>query len=241
MVYYNIHTHHLPVHPEDVAIVNCLVPALDAGSHPEQAISRLEKADTAGCLCVPASSAGTGLFHSVGIHPWYIYNVEEQLAELKRQAMLPGVVAIGETGLDKLAEAPLERQQEVFKASAAFAENLGIFLIIHCVKAWDELIALKKELKPRMPWIIHGFRGNATLAKQLIRQGFYLSFGERFNPEAVREAWPGRLFAETDDRETDIRTVYRDLSASLDLRLEQFAAQIAGNVHNVLRLPGKIV
>ena len=102
MVYYDIHTHHLPVYPEDVAIVNCLVPALDAGSHPGQVISRLEKADTAGCLCDPASSTGTGLFHSVGIHPWYIYDVEEQLTDLKRQAMLPGVVAIGETGLDKL-------------------------------------------------------------------------------------------------------------------------------------------
>lgn len=210
MVYYDIHTHHLPVHPEDVAIVNCLV---------------------------PASGDRTGAFHSVGIHPWYIYNVEEQLVGLKRQAMLSGVVAIGETGFDKLAEASLECQQEIFKVSAAFAEDLGFFLIIHCVKAWDELIASKKELKPRMPWVIHGFRGNATLAKQLIRQGFYLSFGEHFNPEAVREAWPGCLFAETDDREIDIRTVYRNLSTSLSLRPEQLAGQIAENVRDILHLP----
>lgn len=236
MVYYDIHTHSQPVHPEDVAIVNCFVPALDAGSHPEQAISSFGKEDTAGCLCDPASSAGRVELHSVGIHPWYIYNVEEQLAGLERQALLPGVVAIGEAGLDKLAEAPLERQQEVFKASAALAESLGVFLIIHCVKAWDELIALKKELKPRMPWIIHGFRGNAALAGQLIRQGFYLSFGEHFNPAAVRIAWPDRLFAETDNRGIDIRTVYDHLSASLDLPLEQFAAQVAENVHNVLHL-----
>ena len=237
MVYYDIHTHHLPVYPEDVAIVNCLVPALDAGSHPGQVISRLEKADTAGCLCDPASSTGTGLFHSVGIHPWYIYNVEEQLAELKRQVSFPDVVAIGETGLDKGAEAPLDCQREIFRASASLAENAGVFLIIHCVKAWDELIASKKELKPRVPWIIHGFRGNATLAGQLIRQGFYLSFGEYFNPGAVREAWPGRLFAETDDREIDIRTVYRNLSVSLNLRLEQFAGQVAENVRDILHLP----
>ena len=210
MVYYDIHTHHLPVHPEDIAIVNCLA---------------------------SPSNAGTGLFHSVGIHPWYIHNEEEQLDELKRQAMLPGVVAIGETGLDKLAEASLERQQEIFKASAAFAENLGIFLIIHCVKAWDELIALKKELKPRMPWVIHGFRGNAALAKQLIRQGFYLSFGEHFNSEALREAWPDYLFAETDDRKIDIRTVYQKLSTSLNLPLESFAAQVVTNVQSTLHLP----
>ena len=57
MVYYDIHTHHLPVHPEDVAIVNSLVPTFDVE---------------------------TGLFRSVGIHPWYIYDVEEQLTDLKR-------------------------------------------------------------------------------------------------------------------------------------------------------------
>lgn len=236
MVYYDIHTHSQPVHPEDVAIVNCLVPALDAGSHKQPAVSSFPNDDMAFSGCDPASSAGKGKLHSVGIHPWYIYNVEEQLVGLERQAMLPGVVAIGEAGLDKLAEAPLERQQEVFKASAALAESLGVFLIIHCVKAWDELIALKKELKPRMPWVIHGFRGNAALAGQLIRQGFYLSFGEYFNPAAVRVAWPDRLFAETDDREIDIRTVYDHLSASLDLPLERFAAQVAENVHNVLHL-----
>ena len=66
MVYYDIHTHHLPVHPEDAAIVNSLVPTFDVE---------------------------TGLFRSVGIHPWYIYNVEEQLAELKRQVSFPNVVA----------------------------------------------------------------------------------------------------------------------------------------------------
>ena len=223
MVYYDIHTHHLPVHPEDIAIVNRLVPTLDAGSHLEQAMSRL--------------NARTGLFCSVGIHPWYIYSVEEQLAELERQTSFPNVVAIGETGLDKGAEAPLDRQQEIFKASASLAESTGLFLIIHCVKAWGELIASKKELKPRMPWVIHGFRGNAILAGQLIRQGFYLSFGEYFNPGAVRAAWPCRLFAETDDREIDIRTVYRNLSASLDLSPEQVAAQIARNAHDILHLP----
>ena len=73
MVYYDIHTHHLPVHPEDAAIVNSLVPTFDVE---------------------------TGLFRSVGIHPWYIYDVEEQLADIEAAGlMLPDVVAIGETGL----------------------------------------------------------------------------------------------------------------------------------------------
>ena len=93
-----------------------------------------------------------------------------------------GVVAIGEAGLDTLAESPMDLQKEVFLAQANLAEETHKPLIIHCVKAWADLIACKKAVKPEMPWIIHGFRGNGELASQLVRLGFYLSFGDRFNP-----------------------------------------------------------
>ena len=88
MVYYDIHTHHLPVHPEDAAIVNSLVPTFDVE---------------------------TGLFRSVGIHPGIYITWKNSLAELKRQVSFPDVVAIGETGLDKGAEAPLDCQREIFR------------------------------------------------------------------------------------------------------------------------------
>lgn len=209
MVCYDIHTHYPPARPEDVAIINRII---GDGENPPPM---------------------RGSYRSVGIHPWYISHAEEQLAELRRQALSPDVVAIGETGLDKLAETPLKCQQEIFSASVSLAEELGLFVIIHCVKAWDELIALKKACHPRMPWVIHGFRGKAALARQLIRQGFYLSFGARFNPDALHEAWPNRLFAETDDCTTGIRSVYDSLSASLDIPLQQFAGQIAENVRSL--------
>lgn len=209
MVCYDIHTHYPPVRPEDVTIINTMI---GYGENP---------------------SPMRGAYRSVGIHPWYISHAEEQLAELRREVLSPDIVAIGETGLDKLAQTPLKCQQEIFSASVSLAEELGLFVIIHCVKAWDELIALKKACHPRMPWVVHGFRGKAALARQLIRQGFYLSFGARFNPDALREAWPNRLFAETDDRTTGIRPVYDSLSASLDIPLPLFAGQIAENVRSL--------
>lgn len=234
MIYCDIHTHHLPVHPEDVVVLNRFVSDLDRRISGRQGLLLSGKADNADYSYDFIPSIEAGRYYSVGIHPWYIYDVEEQIAELNRQVLLPDVVAIGETGLDKGVDIPLTSQQEVFRFSSSLAEDRGLFLIIHCVKAWDELIALRKELKPRMPWVIHGFRGNAILGKQLIRQGFYLSFGQNFNPEAVREAWPDRLFVETDDREIDIRTVYRNLSISLDLQMEQFAGQVAENIRDIL-------
>ena len=57
----------------------------------------------------------------------------------------------------------------------------------------------------------------------------YLSFGDRLNPASVREAWPGRILAETDDSEVDIRAVYRGLAEALGVTGESLAREIARN------------
>lgn len=210
MIYYDIHTHRPANHQEDVAIVN-------TGTG-ERKLSLLQYETT--------------FPQSTGIHPWYIhiYNVQEQLAELESVITHPQIVAIGEAGLDKLAEAPISIQQEVFLAQALLAEKVNKPLIIHCVKAWTELIAARKSVKPHMPWIIHGFRGNAGLATQLLRQGFLLSFGLHFNPAAFSAAWPLCAFAETDDKEIDIRLVYKQLAISLNISPETLALQLEKNI-----------
>lgn len=225
MIYYDIHTHHPAIHAEDITIVNTIVGmAVGAGSAYPSASLHQEGGQTA-------------LLRSIGIHPWHISDhPEEQISELRSMLSAPGVVAIGEAGLDKRARTPLKQQQEIFKTLAALAKNAGKPLIIHCVKAWAEVIAIRKEINPHTPWIIHGFRGNGHLAKQLLRQGFSLSFGQHFNPEALREAWPDYAFAETDNSETDIRFVYNTLSTSLQLPLEQLAEQIAKNIHRTFPL-----
>lgn len=214
MRYYDIHTHQMPVHPEDIAIVNTIVgPVADSISD--------SLMDTAGVR--------TDFKRSCGIHPWYIYNVREQMEELRRRLSAPETVAIGEAGLDKLAESPMDIQKEVFLAQAFLAEETRKPLIIHCVRAWQELIACRREVRPDMPWIIHGFRGNGELAAQLIHLGFYLSFGDRFNPSAVRAAWPDSLFLETDDKPVDIRLVYQGVAESLRVPERDVLAQIARN------------
>lgn len=230
MVYYDIHTHHPAIHPEDIAIVNTIVgmPAGAGFAYPS----------ASSCQEGKQEGGQTPPLRSIGIHPWYISDhPEEQITELRSLLSAPGVVAIGEAGLDKRAGTPLKQQQEIFKTLAALANDAGKPLIIHCVKAWGEVIAIRKEINPHLPWIIHGFRGNGHLAKQLLRQGFSLSFGQYFNPEALREAWPYYAFAETDDNETDIRFIYNTLSTSLQLPLEQLVAQIAQNVHRAFSLP----
>ena len=208
MEYYDIHTHQEPVHPEDVAIVNRIV-----------GIGSVE------------TEASTASQYSYGIHPWYLGDISEQLDRLRQLVSGSEVVAIGEAGFDKMAKTSLSEQERAFMGQVALSEEIGKPLIIHCVKAWAELVACHKKLYPRQPWIIHGFRGNGELAAQLINQGFYLSFGEHFQPSAVLTAWPGSLFAETDDKPIDIRTVYHNLSQSLSIPESELASQIAKNFH----------
>jgi TatD DNase family protein len=200
-MYCDIHTHRTPVRPEDRAIVS---------------------AD------VRLPALNPSFRYAAGIHPWEASL--EALPLLYEQAKHPCVVAIGETGLDKRDNPPLAVQEELFIAHIKLAEKIRKPLIIHCVKAWEELFRIRKTSGRHVPWIIHGFRGNGTLAGQLLNAGFYLSFGLRFRPEAVSEAWTARkLFAETDDADIDIRDVYAALAMSLSVTQEDLSLQIAEN------------
>lgn len=212
MKYYDIHTHRMPSGDEVSAIVNIMI-------------------GTAGEIPAPANPDRLPLYCSCGIHPWYIGDSSKQFDTLKRLASRPDYVAIGEAGLDKRQGAPMRIQLTLFEAQARLAEEMGKPLLIHSVKAWPELIAAKKRLSPAQPWIVHGFRGNGTLAVQLLDQGFRLSFGARFHPEAARAAWPDCLFAETDEAaDTGIRQVYASLAAALEVSPATLAAQLAANV-----------
>ena len=84
----------------------------------------------------------------------------------------PEIIAIGEAGFDKLRGPASELQAEVFEKQVEISERLRKPLIIHCVSAWDEVLAMQKSLKPSMPWMIHGFRGKLRQAEQLISKGF---------------------------------------------------------------------
>lgn len=158
-------------------------------------------------------------YFSIGIHPWYInensWQAELEIIEEKLQ--FENCLALGECGLDKRRETSIEFQIEVFEAQLLLAQKYNMPVIIHCVAAFQELIALKQKLKITIPLVIHGFSKSGELAEQLVKQGFYLSFGKYLikNPEleSVFSAIPNdRFFLETDTIEEGIEQVY-DLAA----------------------------
>lgn len=136
-----------------------------------------------------------GKLYSAGVHPW-------DAADPGRLTSLPDsrqIVAVGEVGLDKLRGPSVEIQRAVLEEWLAIAGERHLPVILHIVKAFPEIIALKRSLRPDSPWIIHGFRGKPQLAEELLAHGFYLSLGQKYNPETLAVIPPDRLLAESDE------------------------------------------
>lgn len=149
-----------------------------------------------------------GLHYSVAIHPWNVHRADAaHLAMLDALARNSAVIAIGETGLDANAEASREEQAELLRHHISLSEQTAKPLVLHMVRGWDELLRLRKEMRPSQPWIVHGFRGKPELARRLVAEGLYLSYGERFNPASVAATPPGRLLAETDESELSLAEI----------------------------------
>lgn len=169
---------------------------------------------------------------SVGLHPWYIaHNYLQALDTVATYAIHPSVYAIGECGIDKLTETPLPLQEEIFIKQALIAEKAQKPLIIHSVKTYNEIIHLKKELKPHAPWILHGFRGKTSIAQELIHHQFCLSFGNTLIhiPNVVRYIPLEKIFFETDDATVNIEEVYQNFSKLRGITIETLKAQIDEN------------
>ncbi len=135
---------------------------------------------------------------STGVHPWRSSEAGTLWPLVEKTAADPRIAAIGECGLDRLRGAPLPRQAELLRLHALLAERLRKPLIVHCVRAWAELLAAHRAIRPAQPWIIHGFRGAPALARRLLDAGMHISLGERFNPLTAAVIPDSRLHVETD-------------------------------------------
>jgi len=188
----------------------------------------------------PKDFDGTIPFYSIGIHPWYIdeNRIDEDLKIIEEKLQTKNCLAIGECGLDKRIEVPLDLQMSVFEKQLALAEKFKKPVVIHCVAAFQEVMAIKKKMKIKVPMIIHGFSKNNQLAEQLIAAGFYLSFGKYLlkNPDlrSVFQNVPNdRFFLETDTIEESIQDVYELASEYKELDIKELQEVISSNYRSV--------
>ena len=183
----------------------------------------------------PYQTDDTAAVYSIGIHPWKIIpeRITTDLTMLGQQLNRPGCIAVGECGLDKRIDIDFGLQTEVFTKQLLLAQQHHKPVIIHCVAAFDELIAIKTRLKLTVPMIIHGFSKSLQLARQLVNNGFCLSFSLRSPTlESVFKNIPDdRIFLETDSSPEPITAVYTRAAQYKQISEQQLSDIIEANYH----------
>ena len=145
------------------------------------------------------------------------------------------VAAIGEVGLDKAHKETFDKQVEVFEEMIRLSESLRKPVIVHCVRAYSEIIEMRKKTKATMPWVIHGFNSSVETMRQLLRYDIYISLGEilyRNDTQAIKrlkEIPIERLFLETDVSGRDIKDVYAKAASLMGCDIEFLCNKIFEN------------
>jgi TatD DNase family protein len=174
---------------------------------------------------------------SIGLHPWFLTkeNFERDFEKLTQVIHNQDIIALGECGLDRLKGEDLTFQIQAFEAQIRLAELVKKPVIIHCVKAYNEVILLKRQLKPTVPFIIHGFNQNDVILKDLLKNDFYISIGAALL-KADSKASKGipninsdRLFFETDDKNISIAFIYEKAADILGLEMAELRKRIEQN------------
>jgi len=163
--------------------------------------------------------------YSYGLHPWYLdkETYEEQLGKLEVIAHEKRCMAIGECGLDKLSKVDFDFQEKVFIEQIKIANKINKPLIIHCVKAFNELINCLNLNDNKVPVIVHGFNNNENIARVMVNEGYYFSFGkallgyESNAAKAIKNVGRKNFFLETDDADLSIKYVYRKAAELLGI------------------------
>jgi TatD DNase family protein len=167
---------------------------------------------------------------SMGLHPWRLDNWRVRLKKIEEFAAAGKLQAIGECGLDRIrSSAPFDEQITVFEEQAKLAAKYQLPVIVHCVRAVPETIAVKLK-HPGVPgWILHGYNSKPQLLQDALRHGFYVSFGPNVKPELIELTPLYQLFLETDDSTSDINILYQNTAKLLNQSVNILVRKIHEN------------
>ncbi len=144
---------------------------------------------------------------ALGIHPWYINHFSNDFLNNCTEQDYTNAIAIGEIGLDKInCKIPIELQTKIFEKQLKIARDFELPPIIHCCKAYNELIgSVKKIGLPACGGIIHAYNGSLELTDELLKLGFSFSLGNIFNNRLnekkilmLKKIYPDNLLLESD-------------------------------------------
>lgn len=120
------------------------------------------------------------LYYAFGFHPWFLSREDkscfrklEQILSLQPE----GLVAVGECGLDKEIDTPFELQLEFLDVQLQLARHYNLPVILHCRKAFNELLQRLKHAQLPRGGIWHAFSGSIQQAEVMIELGFKIGVG----------------------------------------------------------------
>lgn len=213
--YINLHTHRKPRVVGEIAIRNGYLKTID--------FSKID---------YPVS---------LGLHPWHVQktNIESALTQIEKNHAQ--IIAIGECGLDRVIQTPIELQLKTFHRQIELALQYHLPVIVHCVKAYSDFAAIAKQY-PNVQFVLHGFSGNEeTLQMLLTFKNVYFSVGKYlFNPtmnaSLVIEKIPlNHLFLETDTSKYLISEIYQKATKLLEIEETVLKNQIFNNFTNLFK------
>jgi len=171
---------------------------------------------------------------TTGIHPKEAREYLHGISHIQELAKDPRCLGIGECGLDKVIDVPMAAQYDALKAQIEISEAHSLPLILHCVKAWNEILEVRKALRPQQRWIFHGFRKTGLLPG-VLKEGLIISIGtavlyDRKLQEIVPLIPDNRLFLETDDDpDHSIEEVYAKVAGLKKIPVEELQEKIFAN------------
>ena len=178
--------------------------------------------------------------YSIGIHPAYINSttIDEEIDLINHHILDKNCLAIGEIGLDKLCETDFNLQIEVFEKQIKIAEENKLPIIIHSVRAYQEILHIRKKMNITVPFIFHGFNKNEQLLQQIIAQNCFASFGKNLlynkNLQIIFANLSAKyFFLENDSSQIPIQEIYAFAAELRKISIEELQQQMAENWKNV--------
>lgn len=203
---------------------------------------------------IAAAAEHDGIWASVGLHPHEANHGVDTIVDLLDR---PGVVAVGEAGLDYFYEhSPRNAQREAFAAQIQLAHERSLPLVIHTRDAWDDTFdVLAAEGTPTRT-IFHCFTGGPDEARRCLDLGAYVSysgivtFKSAADLRAAAESTPlDRMLIETDapylapvphrgrtNQPAYLADTAQFLADLRDLRLDELAETTAKNTERAFGL-----
>ena len=117
---------------------------------------------------------------ALGTHPWFVSDPEQEVSTLRTWLNTHNAVAVGEIGLDyyqgKHPRPEQYLQLEAFEGQLVIAKEYDLPVIIHSVKAHNDVIRILKRMGI-CKGVVHAFTGSTEIAQSYVDQGLHLGVG----------------------------------------------------------------